>query len=279
MHDDVYFPYDGKWFQIQVPMLLARFFEKREYAEQFQNGLMRMGNAAIYRMMENIEGDEIRGDSNEHKIPFYAGAEVFGIKDLVSDEPMYMTTANNFICCFYAYKANNIVHIDSEFIQLGIKNKSDKFEEKWKYAVLVDYKSLCKAFENASAQLGYKAHMLVRYFDFKDQEVANNYNLGIKRFYETRVINKHTPPPLSFAKGVEYSNQQEYRFVIGDGHNQEALVNEIRGVVKDEFRNIDIGDISQFSIICEAEHIISKHILMDIKNSRIKFIEREKDST
>ena len=35
VYDNVLFPYDDKWFHIQEPMLLVRFFEKMEYAAQF----------------------------------------------------------------------------------------------------------------------------------------------------------------------------------------------------------------------------------------------------
>ena len=255
MCDNVYVFRNGKYFQIQEPIFLVRFFDKREYAEEFQSGKIRMGNAALYREMENESGDTIRGDAYEHKIPFYNGADFLDINDSDTDEPLYMTTAKNFICCFYSYKENNVAYIDSNAIVLKITDGLDKFDEKWKFAVVIDYNKFSRVFDNAVNSFDYKAHMSVRYFDFSNRDEANKYNLDIMKYYTTGAINKHTPPPLSFVKDVKYKYQQEYRYVVGHNYSLQELVDEDRGVIEKKFIYIEIGDISEFSAICSISGI------------------------
>ena len=254
-------------------------FSTKERLEELQNGTMYLRNATRYREMEDNDGNTVKGDKFEAKIPYYSGEglnRIMGedssnLKELRSH--LSLMRANTFICCMYALKGSNLVAIDENWAAFRINDKNEKIKSLGEYALVIcDVDRFLLAFESAEIDAcKFRLQNYVEYRDLHDQTVADSISERfISYLIDTnpyKTANDLTP--FELIKDVKYEYQQEYRFVVHTGWTPEDVFNEYRGIVKNDGIKIKIEDCKSYSFICKTEDILKRTLYCKLEGGKL----------
>ncbi len=255
----------------ELPMLRV---DKKEYLERLQAGEFFMRSSLYYQGLDYK--DSARSDIFDGCIP--AKVEDFPYSEFGISKPenSRLMIGNTFLKSFFIYKENDC-HIIQENVYLltisdDAKNALSNFSEEHVIMIMSPCELVEKVnniCEKESLKLWYSE---VEYLDYKEMN---------KRKIEF-LTGKSMKNPV-FYKDVEFKYQQEFRFCIKYPYKNISIIKNKHGIDYQiisqnalyETHTINIGNISNISIIVPLSKILKYPVIVDMNEKKISFLNEE----
>lgn len=205
-------------------------FQSAERINSLQRGHLYAKTLKYYRELEKETGDDEIGDEFEAMLHINKGH--FRILDTgeeipLNDTLMQTDNSDDFVFCMFG------IYPSSQSFSFSDEQKEKMLSFGDTALVILDSEEFIKRVTTAAEAKGYKAHFgAVKYFD----PTVDNANILIS------LLNGMWN--IAFWKREKYIYQQEGRFVFTDGNGEDHI-------------DLDIGDISDISIILPSKAILS----------------------
>lgn len=208
-------------------IVLLKFCKELKFAEDIQRGRLYGNTASFYRELENNSGNDIQGDSNEviytkKSEKSYRMNDKYFLECTVTESKYYEDDKKIPIVCFMGFKKEELIYEEGYYSFPIDDDRLDTFKKEFgEYCVMCLKKEVDILLEE------YCTKKFVETYDYKFKEVMymDTSTDEYKEIFESGTMERF------FYKKLKYSDQHEYRIVIG------------MDVLNSENRYIEIGEI------------------------------------